>query len=179
MDFRCNKSELPQEIYSWYLHTLNGVKLSKREVDIIACTLSGRSAKGTAQFLSMAPKTVESHSYKAMKKLGCTSRESLIALIENNDAFHILKHYYLKLLSFHAFEQSLQEITKLENSRPPERECHIAYWDKEKAYFFQQLKIHLEILGISISLKLRKEKGVFSEVCQSARKGSSVMKKKD
>ncbi|MBY0273427.1 MAG: LuxR C-terminal-related transcriptional regulator [Alphaproteobacteria bacterium] len=144
----------PQEIYSAYLTIINDIKFSKREIDIISCILNGKSAKGIAHLLSIAPKTVEAHTYNVMKKLDCPSRETLISLIERSDKLLLLKKYYLRLLSYSAFEQTLKDISKLNNDE--EARCLIVIEKEEKKLFLlSQVKVHLELAGVKASLKVR------------------------
>jgi tetratricopeptide (TPR) repeat protein/DNA-binding CsgD family transcriptional regulator len=161
-----NQFALPQEIYSAHLETINAVKLSKREIDIIACVLNGRSAKGIGHFLSLSPRTVEGHIHNAMKKLGCTSRESMIALLESTEQFLTLKSYYLSLLTYSAFEKSLKDIAKQETGTNANKSCLIVYWQDNNPAFFQNLKIHLSLAGIVASLELRQQRPSFSQLIQ-------------
>ncbi|MBY0272620.1 MAG: tetratricopeptide repeat protein [Alphaproteobacteria bacterium] len=149
-----NGLTFPQEIYFAQLTSLNGIKLSKREIDIISCILNGRSAKGIAHLLSIAPKTVEVHTYNVMKKLSCSSREGLISLAEKSDKLLLLKRYYLRLLSHLAFEQSLKNISKLGSHE--EKSCVIICWKKEETIaLLSQIRAHLELAGVKTSFEVR------------------------
>ncbi|MCE3230082.1 MAG: hypothetical protein K0R52_10 [Alphaproteobacteria bacterium] len=161
-----NQLILPQEIYSAHLKTIHAVRLSKREIDIIACVLNGRSAKGIGHFLSLSPRTVEAHIHNAMKKLGCTSRESMITLLESTGQFLTLKSYYLSLLTYSAFEKSLKDIAKQETGTSAQKSCLIVYWQDNNPAFFQDLKTHLSLAGIATSLELRQQRASFSQLTQ-------------
>src|ERR1700726_440719 len=76
---------LPQEIYTPYLEVIGGVPLTRREVDIIACILSGRAVKKIASFLLISPKTVENHIRNIMQKLGCRTQGGIIDFIEKSN----------------------------------------------------------------------------------------------
>jgi DNA-binding CsgD family transcriptional regulator len=167
MRYKNNKLALPKEIYAAQLKKINAVALSQREIDIIACILSGRSAKGIANFLSISYKTVQVHALNAMKKLGCTSRESMIALVEKSDQFIPLKEYYLSLLTYSTFEKCLKEVAKLGSGS--KRTCIITYWKIIDSPFFHHLKDHLTLAGMSILLEVREKKQPFSQLLQEAR----------
>ena len=79
-----NDFSFPKDIYAKYLATINSVKFTPREIDIIAFISSGRSGKKTASFFSISPKTVENHTHNIMIKLQCNSRESIIDFIEKS-----------------------------------------------------------------------------------------------
>jgi tetratricopeptide (TPR) repeat protein/DNA-binding CsgD family transcriptional regulator len=166
MVYQDNQLVLPQEIYSAHLETINAVKLSKREIDIIACVLNGRSAKGIGHFLSISPRTVEVHIHNAMKKLGCTSRESLVIFLEKTEQFLILKAYYLNLLTYNAFEKSLKDIEKQVVDTGAKVNCLIVYWQKNNSVFFQNLKSCLMLAGISVSLEMREQNQSLSQLAQ-------------
>src|SRR5690606_9974333 len=105
---------LPEDIYSQELQTINGIKFSRREVDVIACILQGKSTKKTAALLSISPKTVATHVRNIMLKLEVNSRDSIIEFFEKTESIQVLKNYYKSLLINIAFEKSLLEISKLE-----------------------------------------------------------------
>src|SRR6266446_6112959 len=94
-----NKANPFQGIYFGQLETINGVRFTPREVDIIACLLSGKGTKTVAQFLSIEEKTVETHKYNIMRKLECNSKEGIIDFVEKSNEFSTLKQHYLHLLS--------------------------------------------------------------------------------
>ncbi|MDF3033667.1 MAG: hypothetical protein K0R76_621 [Alphaproteobacteria bacterium] len=103
-----------------------------------------------------------------MKKLGCTSRESMITLLESTGQFLTLKSYYLSLLTYSAFEKSLKDIAKQEASANANRDCLIVYWQDNNPDFFQNLKTHLSLAGIATSLELRQQRASFSQLIQEA-----------
>lgn len=154
-----NKNNLifPLEIYSQHLTTINFVKLSKREIDILACILSGKSAKGIADFLSISPKTAETHTYNVMKKLGCTSRESTISLVERSNKFLILKEYYISLLTYIEFEKSLKKISSLISNE--KKMCLIVHWQRPDniTSVLHYIKNHLILAGIQTSVEAREK----------------------
>lgn len=146
----------PQEIYSAYLTIINDIKFSKREIDIISCILNGRSAKGIAHLLSISPKTVESHTYCVMKKLDCSSRESLISIMEYSDKILILKRYYFSLLIFLDFKKSLSNISELHSKK--EIACLIICWEgEEKISLLKKFKGDLELAGVKISFEVKEQ----------------------
>ncbi|MBX9786602.1 MAG: tetratricopeptide repeat protein [Alphaproteobacteria bacterium] len=108
-----NKTSILDEIYSQHLQVINGIKLTRREIDIIAFFVCGRSAKKIAGFFSISPKTVENHVHNIMVKLGCNSREGIIDFIEKSDKLPTLRKHYTAVLLQTTFERSLSEISKL------------------------------------------------------------------
>lgn len=56
------------------------VPLTERETEIAMLIGEGLSNRGVAERLTLSPRTVESHIYRAMAKTGTTSREELAAL---------------------------------------------------------------------------------------------------
>jgi len=147
--------DYPFEIYSHSLKKINNIEFSPREIDVIACLLTGRSIKGIAHFLGISPNTVQAHVRNIMQKMECNSRENIINFIESSNKSLILKQYYLSLLVNASFEQSLKEIAKQINSKGPH--CLIVYWQEQetKNTFSHQLKNHLELTGIRVSIEVR------------------------
>ena len=60
--------------------------LTKREKTVLTEVTLGHSSKEIAQQLNISPKTVETHRYRAMNKLGLAGRSSLLA--------HARKHHW-------------------------------------------------------------------------------------
>lgn len=151
-------SRLPHDIYGDHLEVINGIRFTPREIDIIAFVLNGRSAKKTASFLSISPKTVENHTRNIMQKLGCSSRDGIIDFIEKSGSYSQLKEYYLSLLVESEFKLRLRELSG-EIQPSGLQECFIIYLsqqDKPDA-FISSFEEHLKLAGLRTSIYLYKE----------------------
>ncbi len=100
--------ELP-DMFSVALEKINGMDLSLREIDVIACTISGRSGKETAAQLSIAHSTVEAHINNIKDLLNCNGRSNIINLIEKSGKYSLYKKHYINLLIYPAFEAILKK----------------------------------------------------------------------
>jgi tetratricopeptide (TPR) repeat protein len=142
-------SQLPfQQDFYGNLEIISGIKFTRREIDIIACILSGRGRKTSASLLSIAEKTVETHTHNIMIKLGCTSHESIREKIEKSDKFLLLKNYYSSLLIEEAFKKSLNDISRLKQEKVSGR-LAIYYEDQIlKDTLVNYIKDYLEKAGI-------------------------------
>ena len=76
---------------------LNGVKLTAREVDVIACVVSGHSCKAIATLLGISVETLRSHLKHIKCKTKCPSKDSLVYTIEMSSKYHALKKRYITL----------------------------------------------------------------------------------
>lgn len=132
---------------------IEGVKFTHREIDIIACLLQGRTQKTIAHFLSIAPRTVETHLRNIMLKLECNSREGIIDRIENAGQISSFRNHYQALLIHTEFEKQLQEIAQ--DLKGKDYACRLVYEkDKgDKIAFIQKLSEHLKKVGIKTSLE--------------------------
>jgi DNA-binding CsgD family transcriptional regulator len=74
----------PESIYSKHLATINGIKFTRREIDVIACLLSARGTSKIASLLSIAVRTVVTHIRNIMLKLECNSRAGQFHIIYVN-----------------------------------------------------------------------------------------------
>jgi len=92
------------------LQTINNTKFTLREIDIIACLLSGRATKTIATFLSIAPRTVETHTRNIMRKLDCNSQEGVRDFIEKSEYYNSFKDHYVYLLERAKFVQNIPQI---------------------------------------------------------------------
>lgn len=137
------------ESYYKSLKVINGVQFTPREVDVMACLLSGKGAKTIARFLSIEEKTVETHKYNLMRKLECNSKEGIIHFIEQSDKFSAIKHHYLNLLKEAIFEKNLRQILDLSNRKI--LDCLLVYeQNKDIICFINQLGKHLALAGIKV-----------------------------
>jgi len=137
------------------LKELNHIKFTHREIDILACLLSGKSAKNISQFLSVAAKTIETHMRNIMLKLDCKSRDDVIECIENSDKLHLMKRHYLSLLEEKVFEKKLKKIAELISDQAPT--CLIVNLvDHEKSNsILSNLETHLKLAGLKVLINTK------------------------
>ena len=57
---------------------INGIVITPREADVIACLLGGKSTKATAGLLAMSPRVIETYTRAIMHKFNCNSRQGVI-----------------------------------------------------------------------------------------------------
>ena len=151
-----NSPYAEQNLDAYYnsLKIINGVNFTPREVDIIACLLSGKGAKTIARFLSIEEKTVETHKYNVMRKLERNSKEGIIHFIEQSDKFSALKYHYLSLLREAIFEKYLGQICNLVGGK--ETACTLIHEKSEgSTYFINQFEKHLRFAGIKVCRRLK------------------------
>lgn len=134
------------------LEAIGGVEFTHREVDIIACILSGKTAKKIAAFLSISPKTVENHIRNIMLKLGCRTQENIIDFIERSNKFTAIKRHYSNLLLQSFFESELKKIAAYNAEI---KNCVIFYSAdcKEFAANVARFANHLKLCGIQSVIK--------------------------
>lgn len=143
---------LPQEIYHVHLHCINNISFTPREIDILACILSGRTAKKIASFLLIAPKTVENHIRNILLKLDLRTQAGIIDFIEKSGKYSLVKQYYLGLLVKDAFEKTLVKLSELKNN--PKIVCFIVSdgEQNDNHKLFAYLENHLSVVGVKLQL---------------------------
>ena len=155
LDLRMTKSErkthnniFQQGLHDLQLETINGIEFTHREVDIIACILSGKTAKKIALFLSISPKTVENHIRNIMLKLGCRAQENIIDFVERSNKFSPVKRHYSNLLLQFFFESELRKIYA--TAVKENISCLIVMNSENKEYmsFASQFINHLKVAGL-------------------------------
>ncbi len=139
------------------LESIGGVEFTQREVDVIACILSGKSAKKIALLLSISPKTVENHIRNITLKLGCRTQSDIIDFVERSNKFMSVKRHYSNLLLHSFFEQELVKIAELANEHNVH--CMVAYTADCKEYtaFVTRFSNHLKLCGINIIVRNNKQ----------------------
>ncbi len=144
---------LPQDIYMTHLEIVNDIRFTRREIDIIAYLLSGKSAKTIATCLSITPKTIEAHMRNIMIKVECNSRDGIIDFVEKSKKLPFLKEHYLSLLIQAFFEEQLLKINALLTAGHPN--CMIVCWQNQNTSLVHYLERHLKLIGIKINLETR------------------------
>lgn len=127
---------------------INGINFTSRELDIIACMVSGRRIKTIAGFLSIASKTVETHIRNIMLKLDCNSQETIITFIEKSGQLELLKQHYLSILTRDAFSKSLKEIAQLINKDPYQSISIYAEEGDQARNIMYKLEDYLKKIGL-------------------------------
>ncbi|AIK96338.1 tetratricopeptide repeat protein [Candidatus Odyssella acanthamoebae] len=154
-----NQEGFLDRTYIKQLYTINGIKFSQREIDIIACLLNGRAPKGIASFLSISPRTIETHIRSIMLKSDCHSREGIINFIEKTPQISLLRKHYFNLLSDLTFKQKLQEIAKLIPQPPPLISLIFKKENTASLALARDLEKHLKLIGAPCSL-IPQQKGL-------------------
>lgn len=131
-------------IFASRVETVNNIKLTKREIDIISCLANSQKTKQIAEILRISTHTAENHIKNIMVKFGCTSRVDAFNLINQSEDINIIEKHYFNLLIKAIFERHLLEIADLVNK--PVR-CLIKYdlLDIDKATLLEE---NLQTLGL-------------------------------
>ena len=69
MNFTTSFNSL-EKLYELHLNSIKNLAFTFREIDIIACVMHNRGEKKIASLLLVSPRTVSSHVYNIMGKLG-------------------------------------------------------------------------------------------------------------
>lgn len=144
-------SFLPEDLYTEHLSDICDISFTRREIDVMACLLSARKTSKIAYFLSVDPRTVETHIRNITLKLECNTREGIIDFLETSNKVPFLRAHYSSLQNKVAFEKSLKEIAKLNLV-----ECIIRILTNEENDSCQTslvslLKAHLRLAGFTIA----------------------------
>jgi len=108
---------LPHDIYELHLVTINDIKFTPREIDIIACLAHGKSVKGISHFLSTEEKpigtrSVETHINNLRRKVSGSSKENIIEFVEESNKYQVVRNYYSSLLLQKGFEKTLGQVAE-------------------------------------------------------------------
>lgn len=145
--------EQQDELYPINLRSIRNINFTSRELDIIAFILAGRTAKKTAAFFSISPRTVEIHIRNIMSKLGCNSRESIIDFVEKSDKFMLIKKHYSQLLIKAAYEFELKKLLPI--TKKLNINCLILHHKKHSNadYILAALERTLHMVGVTTHVK--------------------------
>lgn len=147
MNFTTSFNSL-EKLYELHLNSIKNLAFTFREIDIIACVMHNRGEKKIASLLLLSPRTVSSHVYNIMGKLGYGTKDQIIDFVETSDKINIIKEYYLHLLIKSNFEQKLIKIASQANR--VKLDCYYNKSDKINISepLYQSLKKHLQLANI-------------------------------
>lgn len=138
-------------IYNEELSSIENIKFTLREIDIISSVVHNRGEKKIALLLSISPRTVSTHLRNIMLKLNCNSRETIIDFIEKSGKSLFIKNYYLCILSEASFFNQLSKIGKTIIKQPINYYINDKLTEDSDKYFFEQLQQHLKLANINIT----------------------------
>ncbi|MBN9344145.1 MAG: hypothetical protein BGO76_08860 [Caedibacter sp. 38-128] len=143
--------------YAQHLQIIEGIKFTSREIDIISFLICRRTTKTIASFLSISPKTVETHIKNISQKMGGNTREHIINFLEKSGKIRYLRKQYQTLLIQAEFKKCLQKIKELISHKFPV--CYIMERPKEdyNNLLTDRLKDDLKFVGIKTHLKKTRE----------------------
>ncbi len=94
-------------------HAYN-IQFTKREIDIIACILNGRTShKEIASLLFITPKTIETNKSNINRKIRNATHKSIRDFLEESPNYNKVKSHYKFLLNQYNFEYALSKINHL------------------------------------------------------------------
>jgi tetratricopeptide (TPR) repeat protein/DNA-binding CsgD family transcriptional regulator len=138
--------------YDDRLLTINGIKFTHREIDVITFIFHTRGSSKIASLLSISTRTVETHTANVMRKMDTNSREGIIDFLEKHNHINLIKkHYRILLLQFN-FYRVLREVNLLIKDKGIH--CYLVCDSQQhtQSLFIKSLKTHLNLCGINVSL---------------------------
>ncbi|CAO5679118.1 MAG: hypothetical protein HEEMFOPI_01227 [Holosporales bacterium] len=120
---------------------LNDTLLTLREIDVVACMLSGHGIKSLSQFLDIEERTFRTHWQNVKKKLVFFSKEALLKHLEETGVYYLFFNYYIFLKKEEIFRKSihrnLNKIYRIElQYNPlPHMKLHVELLKRHLKYF--------------------------------------------
>lgn len=127
--------------------TLNNIDLTLREVDIIACVLSGHIEKTMSSLLNIKESTYGRYYANLKKKLAIETKENLISLIETATSIVMYKKHAWLL----QVEKTIFEYAKEHNLR--QTIFLVSVSKNSSPLFLDLLKRHMKIFNIILQIK--------------------------
>lgn len=138
------------------LENFQEVKLTPREIDVVACLLNGlTSKKSIANFLSIEPRTAETHVRNLIHKLRCSSWEHVRDQFSTASIVLGYRHHFDFLKLQKDFIQKLRKTQKEE--KPLVLMLYDQTIDKQLLEIVKQIKDYVECTDCYVSLKKKTE----------------------
>ena len=178
MNVQNNVLFFPQAIYLRYLTVIDGIRFTRREVDVIACLLHARSTSKISSLLNIAPTTVITHLKNIKEKLKCSSREKIIDFAEGSRNLTLIKKYYINVVIHSAFKKSLKDCSKLIDKSASSL---IVYYNDQQCQctLLYYLRTHLKLAGIEAEDQLQKPHAHQEENLKSTQSTLMIILKKE
>ena len=146
-------------LYNEQLTTINGIKFTHREIDVITSIIHMRGASKIASLLSISTRTVETHTANIMRKMDANSREGIIDFVEKAGHSLWIDQHYHNLLVQTEFKKLLRQVSRLISNKS--FVCSLAYERGENEHLLHVLKGHLNLCGIETTLhEIRQETSI-------------------
>ncbi|MBN9413718.1 MAG: tetratricopeptide repeat protein [Candidatus Paracaedimonas acanthamoebae] len=142
--------QLPPEFYPEGLLVIKGIKFTPRQIDIIACLISGGTGKTISSLLDIEVKTLEAHKKSIGERIGGGIQEDIIAFVQRSPHYEFLKQHYLILLHKNEFEKQLKDLSKKFSENTPDLKVDLASTYGNKSSLLNLLVSHLKLAGIRI-----------------------------
>lgn len=109
----------------------DNIVFTDREADIIACLISGNTAKSTADLLSISPNTANVHIRNIIQKIDGASKNDLVKYIEQSSQYKTFRDRYDNLIRLKKFYELLRKLSKLSIEK---KSCCIKFNEECSAY---------------------------------------------
>lgn len=149
-----------EDVYKKFLETIERIKFTRREIDIISCLIRRRGST-IPSFLAVSQRTVETHIRNIMLKLGCNSRESIINFIENSGKLPFIERHYQNLVAYYQFENLLRKVRTLKAQKP---KVWLIVHQEDDRLPVDTLLAHLQLTGIQTALRKVNDLKSFKEL---------------
>lgn len=143
---------IPVEECYQHLKFINNVRFTDREIDILACVVSGRTSKKIASLLDLSPKTIENIIYVILAKLNANSRQSIVDFLEKSEKLSWIRKHYVNLVIHFYFTLELKKI--FATNKDNKINC-LLLTDKSKtliSQFILTLNKDLQLVGINTAV---------------------------
>lgn len=143
--------------YITYFKVIQGVRFTSKELDIIACLLTGRRVKEIALLLSNSPKTIDNHISNIMEKLSCNTRKNIIDFIERSGQLSFFRYHYQHIAIQSNFLKCLSQIYPFIHKQ--NLSCLLVCLSTHTLLlpFLRLFESHLTQIGIQAAIKVQKD----------------------
>lgn len=140
------------------LTQIDGMNLTRRQVDVASCLIGRQKHKESSRILSISPSTFVEHlsNLKLLLKKEISAQTDLLEFLETSTKYDILKKHYIGLLIQHAFERELVAISKDNDGVIPISLLISDHVDK-KCSLMKSLLRHFKRIGFDLSLSVNEK----------------------
>lgn len=90
--------------------SINGIKFTPREIDIISCIISGRNVKSISQLFNISTRTTESHIQSIKQKFECNSKDLIARITEKSPEYDSLIEHYQNIYKHELLNEIIKKI---------------------------------------------------------------------
>lgn len=160
-----------QEIYDEYLKTINDIRFTQKQIDVLSCLIQKYTYKSIADILQIGSvSTIKTHVRIIKDLIRVNSVDDIINFINRSGRRKQIQTYFFHVYAQSLFESKVKKIAKILNRHEKYYRLNISSENQEQLQILTWLVDHLKMGNIKLIKNKSDEKGQIIELCELTEK---------